>query len=340
MKVIHIDSEKYFGGGQNQIYLLNKYLLKKNIKSVVSCPKDSFLFERLKGENYEVIPLDIRKILKEMKKEEKIILHVHSGKSLLISHILKILRPKIKVVFTRRITKKIKFFFIRKFLIDAIICISEEIKKNFKNFKKERVFVVYSGVEIEEKEIEKPFWYKEDKFIVGNIAHLLPYKDHITLLNGFYEFLKYFPDSYLVIIGEGKEKNRILKRIRELKISEKVFLTGFLKDAKEYIKYFSVFVITSKQDEGLCSSIIDAFIKKVPVIGADTGGIKELVKNMETGILIEKKNPIALKDALIKIKEDTKLREKIIRNAYEFSKNFTAFKMAEENLRIYKNLLK
>ncbi len=340
MKVIHIDSEKYFGGGQNQIYLLNKYLLRKNINSIVSCPENSFLFEKLKRENYKVIPLNIKEILKGMKKEKKIILHVHSGKSLLISHILKILKPKIKVVFTRRITKRIKFFFLRKFLIDALVCISEEVKKNFKDFKKERIFIVPSGVEMEEKKIKKPFWYKEDKFIIGNIAHLLPYKDHITLVNGFYEFLKYFPDSYLVIIGEGKEKNRILKRVRELKIDDKVFLAGFLKDAKEYIKYFSVFVITSKEDEGLCSSIIDAFIKKVPVIATDTGGIKELVKNMETGILIEKKNPIAFKDALIRIKEDKNLREKIIKNAYEFSKNFTAFKMAEENLRVYKTLLK
>lgn len=338
MKIIHIDSEKYFGGGQNQIYLLNKYLLRNKIKSIVSCPKDSFLFKKLKKENYEVVPLNIREILKEIKKERKIILHVHSGKALLFSHILKILKPKIKVVFTRRITKRIKFFFIRKFLIDAFICISEEIKKNFKDFKKERIFVVYSGVEFEEKEIEKPFWYKENKFIVGNIAHLLPYKDHITLVDGFYEFLKYFPDSSLVIIGEGKEKKKILKRIKELKIEDKVFLTGFLNDAKEYIKYFSVFVITSKQDEGLCSSIIDAFIRKIPVIATNTGGIKELVKNMETGILIEKENPKDLKDALIRIKENKELRDKIIRNAYEFSKNFNVFKMVEGNLKVYKSL--
>lgn len=340
MKVIHIDSEKYFGGGQNQIYLLNKYLLEKGIKSIVFCPKNSFLFEKLKKENYKVMPLNIKYILKEINKEEKNIIHVHSGKALLVSHILKILRPKIKVIFTRRITKRIKFFFIRKFLIDAFICISNEIKKNFKNFKKERIFVIYSGVEMEEKEISKPFWYDENKFIVGNIAHLLPYKDHITLIDGFYEFLKYYPDSYLVIIGEGKEKKKILERIRKLKIEDKVFLTGFLKDAKEYIKYFSVFVITSKKDEGLCSSIIDAFVRKVPVIATDTGGMKELVKNMETGILIEKKNPFALKDALIKIKEDKKLKEKIINNAYEFSKNFSVFKMVEENLKVYQTLLK
>ncbi|MEO0231227.1 MAG: glycosyltransferase family 4 protein [candidate division WOR-3 bacterium] len=339
MKVIHLDGEKYFGGGQNQVYLLNKYLLKKGVKSIVSCPRGSFLFEKLKKENYKVIPLSIKEILREIE-EKEVILHVHSGKALLISHILKILKPKVKVVFTRRITKKIKFFFIRKFLIDAIICISEEIKKNFENFKKEKIFVIYSGVEMEEKEILKPPWYDEKKFIVGNIAHLLPYKDHITLINGFFEFLNYFPDSYLIIIGEGKEKKKILKRIKELKIDNKVFLTGFLKDAKEYIKYFSVFVITSKEDEGLCSSIIDAFIRKVPVIATDTGGIKELVKNMETGILIEKKNPSALKNALIKIKEDKKLREKIINNAYEFSKNFSALKMAEENLKVYENLLK
>jgi len=339
MKIIHIDSEKYFGGGQNQVYLLNKYLLKKGVKSIVICPLNSPLFKKLKEEKYEVIELNLKKILKAIGKE-KIILHVHSGKALFISHILKILKPNIKVVFTRRITRKIKFFFLRKFLIDALICISEEIRKIFKDFKEDRKFLIYSGIELEEKEVEKPYFYKENKFIVGNIAHLLPYKDHITLIKGFYEFLKEFKDSYLVIIGEGKEKEKILKVIRELKIEENVFLTGFLKDAVNYIKYFSVFVITSAYDEGLCSSIIEAFFRKVPVIATDTGGIKEIVKNMETGILIEKKNPIKLKEALIRIRNDENLRKKIIENAYKFSLNFTALKMAEENLKVYNKILK
>lgn len=340
MKVIQVDSEKYFGGGQRQVYLLNRYLLKKGVKSVVFCPEESPLFLKLKKENYEVYPLYFKNLFNFIKKEKCEILHVHSGKSLTISHILKILNPKIKVVFTRRITKGIKFCFLRKFLIDAVICISEEVKKSLgKCFPENKTFIVQSGVEKKEKVVTEPHWYDKGKFIVGNIGHLKPYKDHITLIKGFYEFLKVYPDSLLVIIGEGSERKRIQEFVKKLKIEDKVVLTGFLPDASFYIRYFSVFAITSAHTEGLCSSIIDAFMEKVPVIATDAGGIKELVKNNKTGILIEKRNPEALKISLVKIKENKEFIDEIVENAYRYSFNFTAQKMAHANLEVYSSFL-
>lgn len=339
MKVIHIDSEKYFGGGQNQIYLLNKYLLKNGVKSIVFCPENSPLFFKLKRNGYEVYPLNLKSVLNFIRRENPDILHIHSGKSLTISHIIKILNPNLKIVFTRRIARKIKFCFLRKFLIDAVICISEEVKKYMKKcFPENKIFVVFSGVEKNEEKISPPEWYERDKFIVGNIAHLFPYKDHITLIKGFYEFLKIYPDSLLVIMGEGSEREGILKVIDDLNIKEKVILKGFVPDATKYIRYFSVFVITSIHTEGLCSSIIDAFMQGVPVVATDAGGIKELVKDGITGILIEKKNPEKLKYALLKIREDMDFVKKIVKNAYNFSLNFTAEKMAEGNLRVYRKL--
>lgn len=339
MKVVHIDSEKYFGGGQNQVYLLNKYLLKKGVKSVVFCPQNSPLFLKLK-EKYDVYPLSILNLVRYIKGEKPDILHVHSGRALTFSHILKILNPKISVVFTRRIAKGIKFCLLRKFLINGVVCISEEVKKNLvKCFPENRIFIVYSGMEKDEIFVPQPSWYKKDKFIIGNIGHLLPYKDHITLIRGFYEFLKIYPEAVLVIIGEGKERKKIEKLITELKIESKVFLTGFLPDAGAYIKYFSVFVITSAHTEGLCSSVIDSFMKKVPVIATDAGGIKELVKNNETGILIKIKDPESLKKALIKIKEDKEFVKYITQKAYQYSFQFTAEKMAERNLGVYKTIL-
>ncbi len=340
MKVIHIDSEKYFGGGQNQIYLLNKYLIQEGIKSVVFCPLNSPLFLKLRKENYNVQSLSFKNILNYIKKEKPEIIHTHSGKSLTISHVLKVLSPGIKVLFTRRITRGIKFCFFRKFLIDAVVCISEDIKKRLEEcFPAHKVFIIYSGIEKEKVNVPEPTWHDKNKFIIGNIGHLLPYKDHITLIRGFYEFLKVYPDSLLVIIGEGGEKENILHIIRKLKIEDRVILTGFLPDAGSYIKYFSVFVITSSHTEGLCSSIIDAFMQKVPVIATNTGGIKELVKNNVTGILISKRNTEELKNALLKIKEDKKLVNELIRNAYEYSFNFTAENMVQCNLEVYKKLL-
>jgi len=343
MKILHIDLERYWGGGQNQVYLLNKFLLKRNINSYVFTPLNSPLYLRLNQEGFYVYPYTALSLILFIKRTKPDILHIHSGRGHFISHIAKLLYPDIKVVITRRIAKGIKFLPLRKHFIDAIICISEGVRNVFNNsgFDENRIFTIYSGVEKNSsyEAFEPPFWYNSKSFIVGNIAHLLPYKDHKTLITGFANFSKYVSDSKLIIIGEGKEREKLEILTKELSISNKVIFTGFLSNPERYIKYFSVFAITSVDTEGLCTSIIDAFFSGIPVIATDIDGIKELVLHKNTGLLIEKKNPQELEKALIEIKENEPLRKKITSNASNYALRFTAENMGMGNLTIYKRVL-
>jgi len=83
-------------------------------------------------------------------------------------------------------------------------------------------------------------------------------------------------------------------------------------------------IIDKKGDtEGLGVVLIEAMSSGIPVIGTDVGGIPELIIPNKTGLLIEQKNIIALKEAILKIKNDKGLRDRLSKQGKEhIKKNF------------------
>lgn len=92
-----------------------------------------------------------------------------------------------------------------------------------------------------------------------------------------------FPFSYF-ILGEGEERKNIEQIITKYNLENKVFLPGFLHEAKEHLKAFDLFVLPSIK-EGLPFSILEAGRAGLPVIASSVGGIPDIIENGQTGIL-------------------------------------------------------
>jgi len=92
--------------------------------------------------------------------------------------------------------------------------------------------------------------------------------------------------------------------------------------------------MTSK-DEGLGSSILDAFRYHVPVVATAAGGIPEIVTDGETGLLAQVGNPHSVARCIMRMLEDEDLRQRCMEKSYDLlKKQFTVEKMvcAYENL--------
>jgi len=339
ISVVHIDTEKYWGGGQNQVFLLHKHLIKRGVKSVVFTPSASPLLKKIKSAGLPAMPLFLRTLILFVLHHKSNVMHCHSGKSYYYGIILKMLFPKIKLVFTRRIMSIPKFIKFKAHIADHIICVSTPVMNALEKagVSNEKMTVVYDGVEPEQQPVSQPNWFTEDAFVVGTVGSLMDYKDHYTLIKGFADFHRKFESSKLVIIGDGPEKKKLQEFVKELGIAEYVIFTGFLENAAAHIKFMLVFVITSAFAESFCTSIIDAFFAKTLVIATDTGGIYELVKDKETGVLIPVKDAERLSlelEGIYRGKVDT---ARLIENAYNHAQNFTAEKMCEGNMRVYES---
>lgn len=130
----------------------------------------------------------------------------------------------------------------------------------------------------------------------------------------------------------------ILKKI-EPKINGKiVYCTNYpWEKAMNILKSSEILVVPSRM-ESLPQVIKEAFYLKIPVIATDVGGVSEVVKNNETGILIPSENPDLLIQKINNLLFDDKLKKKLTENAFEFIvENFTWDVLLSKYLELYEN---
>ena len=112
------------------------------------------------------------------------------------------------------------------------------------------------------------------------------------------------------------------------------------KDAMDIIKSSSIVVVPSRM-ESLPTTVKEAFYLNVPVIGTDVGGIPELIKNNETGILVPPENPSKLAQAVNELLSDKEKAEKLAANGNTFVKNnMTWDVILPKYIKFYEDLLK
>jgi glycosyltransferase involved in cell wall biosynthesis len=85
--------------------------------------------------------------------------------------------------------------------------------------------------------------------------------------------------------------------IKKLGLTDTVYLAGYIDQASQYLKAFTIFSLTSVK-EGLPYTIFEAAYASVPVVATAIGGIPELINDMSSGILIQPKKPAEIAYAL------------------------------------------
>ena len=92
---------------------------------------------------------------------------------------------------------------------------------------------------------------------------------------------------------------------------------GFYDKVEDFFSIFNVFVMSS-DEEGLGSSVLDAFLYKVPVVSTDAGGLKDLLRD-NRGIMCAKKHPEQLSQAINQVLNDKELADALVSNAYSYA---------------------
>jgi len=144
-----------------------------------------------------------------------------------------------------------------------------------------------------------------------------------------------FPDIRAEIHGEGPEMEKLSALVKEYQLTEIVKLPGKISQDKLRDIYNKAgIVVLNSIDEGFGLSLTEAMLCCRPVIGADSGGITDIVDENQTGLLVEVDNPEELAEAIKKYLNDSDLREKFRHAGYKkaldsFSSNSTAKRYAD-----------
>ncbi|MFH1541224.1 MAG: glycosyltransferase [Elusimicrobiota bacterium] len=355
LTILHIDFEKTWRGGQQQLFWLVEGLNIKGHSNFVVCQPKSAMHQKLveNGFNFftvnmlfELNPIAIYKTAKIIDKIKPDAVHLHSAHAHSIGLLAsKISKYKPKIVSSRRVDFHIKSS-LKYNNVNRIIAISEWVKKILLDDKiiDEKISVVHSGVNLSRFEnvygdgLYEEFKIKKSDKIVGIVASLAPHKDHINFLTAAALIKEKIPEVKFLIVGDGELKNKLIKLAIKLGIADSIIFTGFRNDIPQLLTIFNVFVLSSYL-EGLCTSLIDAMASGVPIIATAVGGVGELVVNDINGLLVPPRNPKALAVAVISVLENEDIRRKFIVNGKEKSKNFSKEKMVERTEKVYLELI-
>lgn len=164
-----------------------------------------------------------------------------------------------------------------------------------------------------------------------------PYKGHESALRAWPEVLAHHPDLHLVIVGEGELKPRYEELIRTNGLSGHVHLPGQLSRAATFsLMCGAMLMILPSHREGFSYALLEAGAARAPVICNTIPSFRELIVDMENGVLCDTGTPRDLARAVSMLAGDSALRHRLGDNLHERVRSgYTAEIMARDYARIY-----
>ncbi|MBL7190463.1 glycosyltransferase family 4 protein [bacterium] len=356
--IIHINTSSELRGGERQTKYLaeglekrgwRNYIIvrpKNQLQDFIDIPPDRFLEIPMSSE------LDISSGWRIGRMADNFgakIIHCHTAHAHSMGLLAKFFsKSKPKVIITRRVDFLPQSGFFSKWKYrqaDHTIAISSRIEDILKKsgVDPQKISLAPSGVRFElnekkEDKIKQEIGIPANCRVIGTIAALADHKDYPTLINAFKIIIDKYPNTILLMLGEGGERKRIEKLIADLSLQDRTRLLGFRNDAPRFFNIFDIYVQSSKL-EGLCSSLIEAMYHRLPIAASAAGGIPDLIEHEINGLLVEPQNPEKLAVAIIRLIEDKELAEKLGESAHEKSLKFTDDKMVEGTEAVYLKIL-
>lgn len=222
---------------------------------------------------------------------------------------------------------------------DKVIAVSNYIKEDILqryHVDEEKVGVVYSGVDSSKNLGEKHNY-------ITYIGRISKTKGCECLINAYKRLVDNgnLPRNMILkIIGTGALENKIKEMVKEFGLEKNIVFYGKLEHEKamEILSHSILNVIPSVEEPyGLVA--LESMAEGTCAIASDVGGLKEIIKDGENGVLIPVNDYIKLASTILHILEDTKLRERFEENGIKFAKKIPWSKTAQDTMYIYEKCL-
>ncbi len=147
-------------------------------------------------------------------------------------------------------------------------------------------------------------------------------------------------DIKLLILGDGPERNELTSLVSSLNLEKAVKFAGVVAFSEVPLyRAASDLLVLPSLNEGTPLSVFESMAMKRPVIATDVGGFTDIIDEDYNGFLVKPRNPSMLAEAIFYLFNDEKKFNKIAKSGYQYVKNFTWEKAAENVLSIYKEVI-
>lgn len=195
-----------------------------------------------------------------------------------------------------------------------VIAISEAVEEHLKNdlrVKEDSIHLIRHGIELdqfpevslEQKAALRQKYNVKDGPLIGMVARLSDVKGQDILIKAMPRIVKAVPDVKLILFGEGKMKDELMRLVDTMRLSDHVQFNPTIDKTYECLSFINVCVVPSRQ-EGLGLSVMEAQACGVAVVAARVGGIVSLIQDGITGSLVSPQDSEALAEAVISLLND------------------------------------
>ncbi len=252
-------------------------------------------------------------------------------------------RKRLPVVRTRHVSTKVNLSWPTRWLYqtatDYIVTTGEAVRQQLhkaNGFDLARMRSIPTGVDFtifypkSNTEMKAKLNLPAHQFLFGIVATIRSWKGHTYLFDAFHSLQAKWPDARIVVVGDGPYKDRLETHLQHWHLTDKVDFVGRQENVADWLNAFDVFCLPSYGEEGVPQALMQAMACGKAVISTPVGAISEAVKDQQTGLLVEPKNAKQLAQAMLRLYQETALRQQFGEAAVQhIQENFSDAQMLD-----------
>ncbi|MGA7873533.1 MAG: glycosyltransferase family 4 protein [Candidatus Binatus sp.] len=359
LSVVGVDPELGFAGGETQVLGLTRALASGGHRAELICDPAGRLWEQANAAGIRCHPIRIRnavdlaagiRLRAILKRERYDVVHFHTSRAHSMAPFARGFGSALVV--TRRMDYRpnrvfAPYLFNR--VVDGVIAISGGVADSLAaaGVDRGRVTVVQSGVDCnryrpptaeERVHARIALGISSGEFVISAVGALEPRKGHRYLIEAIAQLAATGSSIKLkcFIAGHGSIRGELEREIAKAGCAERVTLLGRIDDACELLWASDVFAMPSLK-EGLGVAALEAMASALPVIASDVGGLREVVLNERTGIIVPPARPQEIASAIGRMTESAQFRSQMGAAARaRVVDNYSMQKMTARTLALYR----
>ena len=362
MKIVYLITKSNWGGAQKYVHDLAVSFRGKGVDTVVAYGGNGELGVALRQKGIRTYSIGamvrdisffkelfvIREVYRMIQAEQPDVLHLNSSKAAGIGALVGRFLGVPLIISTIHgapfredrnfFSKKLIYFFtwLTCLFSHKVITVSKQDEADIGAmfFMKKKVATIYNGVLVTGLPPQRVTPKSRTMHIVS-IGDLTRNKGYMYGLEAIDYLVRNGHSVQYTIEGEGEDRKKIEEYIAMKKLGGVITLLGRTLQTNNQLHEYDVFLLSSVK-EGLPYTLIEAGKAMLPVVATITGGIPEIVRHEETGLLVQPKDGIALAHALERIVVDRKYAKGLGQKLHShIVQNFSFSKMVAETAKVY-----
>jgi glycosyltransferase involved in cell wall biosynthesis len=367
LRLAHFESSMNWGGQELRVIEQMEWMLAQGYEVWLIARPESAILDEAAKRNLPCFALRVRgsvnlktlyQLLRFLLQKKINLLDCHSNKDAYYGMWTRLL-TNIKVIRSRHVTDRIKIkggrALIWRYGNDHIITTADAVKQQIIALKlasADSIYTARAGVDekrfqphIDAVQLKKQLGIPLDHTVIANIGMIRSDKGQLYYAKACNRLLDSQQKLSCIQVGEAtlqtkRYKALVVEEIQQGKHADRFHFLGYHDDIENYLAIADIVAIASIGTEAQTRLVSQAYLMKKAVVATRTGGLPEMVHDQQTGLLCEAKSGDALAVSILRLLDDSELRDALTDNAYTYAfQHMTIDLMMQEMIALYEQTI-